>query len=438
MPRCQFIYIRTRVGNLTGGQCENEAVFLQNTLCGPHRHFHGRAQRGEEIASDPLLHHMQPPTVSSSGFPRLYSAEEVREWVNEARRRTSPVFNWKRGCVICGRATGDRDMIAIALSDLVIVKDLLKDTLATFLKDVDPILFRYAGVLAALDGLPIDRNGLLTSDEIIVGADDPVFAKGCQDCCMAIRKRRIPQFALGNRLWTGIDVETLLTDLSWIEEKLIAWVHVSVQVQKCRMFNAWAADGFHPQRQVQGHILSYPMEPTMVLQRLPLSPNRLVGLIKVVFVSKRRISQQEAINLRFYVVRQEKVANALRWLIEHNPQYRDIELDEDAVAQLPTNGIPDAVYEHFTFSDQVDADAAGHSRYDMSDQGRIGPISPNDELTLVEEAGDEEERTSVHEYCMDVDAQAEIVQLEEDEDSAMEVDGQTETVNDRLCPHVRC
>jgi len=263
-------------------------------------------------------------------------------------------------------------MIAIALSDLVIVKDLLKDTLATFLKDVDPILFRYAGVLAALDGLPIDRNGLLTSDEIIVGSDDPVFAKGCQDRCMAIRKRRIPQFALGNRLWTGIDVETPLTDLSWIEEKLIARVHVSVHVQKCRMFNAWAADGFHPQRQVQGHILSYPMEPAVVLQSLPLAPSRLISLIKVVFLSRRPITHATATQLRFYIVRREKVVQALRWLILHNAHYRDVRLDPVAVAQLPIDGIPTEVYEQLIFSDRAKDDTEGHSRYDAPDPGTMG------------------------------------------------------------------
>src|SRR5204862_4694862 len=104
----------------------------------------------------------------------------------------------------------------------------------------------------------------------------------------------------GNGLWTGIELDTPLKDLTWIEEKLIARVHVSIQIQKCRMFRGWSADGYHPQRQVQGHILSYPMEPTSVLQKLPLSPNQLVGLIKVVFISKFRITATEATNLRFY------------------------------------------------------------------------------------------------------------------------------------------
>lgn len=108
----------------------------------------------------------------------------------------------------------------------------------------------------------------------------------------------------------------------------------------------------------------------MVLQRLPLSPDLLIGLIKVVFLSKRSIPQLEAVNLRFYVVRREKVVNALIWLLQHNPQYKDVELDQDSISRLPMNGIPDAVYRHFTFSNRANEDAAGHSRYDMSDYGK--------------------------------------------------------------------
>jgi len=68
----------------------------------------------------------------------------------------------------------------------------------------------------------------------------------------------------------------------------------------------------------------------------------------------------------------------------------------------------------------------------------FAPISEDNALTPVEEAGEEENRTSVHEDSMDVDAQVETVQLDEDEDSAMEVDGQIETIDERLYPHIQC
>jgi hypothetical protein len=157
--------------------------------------------------------------------------------------------------------------------------------------------------------------------------------------------------------------------LTWIEEKLVARVHVSVQIQKCRAFHASAVDGFHPQRQVKGHILSYPMEPTTILDRLPLQPSRLIGLIKVVFLSRNPITHGDANRLRFYIVRRQKVVNALRWLIAHNPQYYDVQVDHEVVAQLPTDGVPNEVYEQLTFANRRQNDREGHSRYDAPDEG---------------------------------------------------------------------
>jgi len=373
--RCQFVYIRAKDGYVGGGRCENSVHTRVGDFCRKHlenkhrysnRNLYQHSERGIESA-----HAIASPPLSSNEFPRVHSREELQAWVEEARQRTDPKANWRRGCIVCGRSTMDSDMTSVTGRELKELKERLEPTLARCYGYIDASVLEHGGALYEADGLPIDRNGQLSAEESVLGS--PFVGRACKSCYEAMAKGKVPHFCLGNGLWSGVELDTPLKDLTWIEEKLVARVHVSVQIQKCRMFRAWAADGFHPQRQVQGHILSYPMEPTTVLQRLPLSPNRLVGLIKVVFVSKRRISQHEAINLRFYVVRREKVVNALRWLIQHNPQYRDIELDEDAIAQLPANGIPDAVYQHFTFSDQVDAGAAGHSRYDMSDQGRIRP-----------------------------------------------------------------
>lgn len=276
---------------------------------------------------------------------------------------------WRRGCVVCGRNTIDRDMMGITIADLIKLRELLNDSLTGLMQSVAPGIFQYKGALSAINGLPFDRNGLLTSEELIDGA--PVLAKGCMACYKAIQNGAIPDHALGNGLWTGIDVETPLSDLTWIEEKLIARVHVSVQVQKCRSFRAAAADGFHPQRQIKGHILTYPMEPGTVLRQLPLSPNRLIGLIKVVFLSRNPIRRSEVDKMRFYLVRREKVENALRWLICNNAHYHDVLVDEVAMQQLPESGIPEEVYAQLDVVDHRREDARGHSRYDAPDDGTL-------------------------------------------------------------------
>jgi hypothetical protein len=124
----------------------------------------------------------------------------------------------REGCIICGRATTDGEMISITIADLVDLKAAMKDLLDVHLKHIDPSIFQYGGALRPVSGLPIDRNGILTADKMVTGS--PAIGRGCRTCYSAMCKGKVPDMALGNGLWTGIEVETPLTDLTWIEEKL--------------------------------------------------------------------------------------------------------------------------------------------------------------------------------------------------------------------------
>ena len=39
-------------------------------------------------------------------------------------------------------------------------------------------------------------------------------------------------------------------------------------------------------------------------------------------------------------VRKQKVLNALVWLVNNNPHYKDIAVNENALQSLPENGVP--------------------------------------------------------------------------------------------------
>ena len=58
---------------------------------------------------------------------------------------------------------------------------------------------------------------------------------------------------------------------------------------------------------------------------------------------------------------------ALRWLISNNLLYKDVELDEEALSSLLSDGIPMEVYEAIMFCHKVTEDMMGHSRYDQAD-----------------------------------------------------------------------
>jgi Domain of unknown function (DUF6570) len=359
MARCQFVYLRRR-GSITveGGQCEREAYFVNSTLCQLH---HNK----KNVISDERRKVKEDGSVSNA-FPRTYTDEEMRDWVDEARRLTSPEHNGRRGCIVCGRLFRDNAMMAVTCSELKKLKELSQSFVSTYYSNVDASHFRYSVALPELDGLPLDRSGFLNAEELTAGS--PFIGKACDSCRQAVKAGKVPNMALANGLWSGAGRVPELADLTWIEEKLIARVHVSIQLQKCRVFHKWRLDGFYPQGQLRGHILSFPVDPTVVLDHLPLAPEKLCGLVKVVFISQRKVTLSEASQLRFFIVRRQKVRNALEWLIEHNTQYEDVRLDYECLSRLPESGIMKEVFDQITFSNKVEADMAGHSRYDAEDE----------------------------------------------------------------------
>src|SRR5947207_664147 len=103
-----------------------------------------------------------------------------------------------------------------------------------------------------LDSLILNQEGFLKENETAYGT--PIMAWICKGCDNVLHKDKLPVEALANSLWTGAGQVDALSGLTWVEEKLISRVHVSVQVQKCRMLRNWRWDAFHPQPKVKGHI----------------------------------------------------------------------------------------------------------------------------------------------------------------------------------------
>ena len=152
-----------------------------------------------------------------------------------------------------------------------------------------------------------------------------------------------------------------------MEEKLISRIHVSCQIQKCRFVKHWGIDQFYPQSRIKGHIFTYPMDPTLILNRLPISAKHLCGLVKIVFMGAKKSIPSDLSRFQFFLIRRRKVLDALEWLMRYNPLYQDIELDYTILHQLPENGIPHEIQDCITFCNRMKDDMMGHSRYDESD-----------------------------------------------------------------------
>jgi len=78
--RCQFIYLRAASGYAQGGQCVNEGRFVNGTLC--HAHHNRRIETARRSLAPPTCF---PAPAEGSGFLRVYTNEEIRAWVDEAR-----------------------------------------------------------------------------------------------------------------------------------------------------------------------------------------------------------------------------------------------------------------------------------------------------------------------------------------------------------------
>jgi hypothetical protein len=334
-----------------GSQCANSTMKDNRTMCRVHRRFEGAL----------------PEYIPDNSFPRIYTSFEERAWVTEARRCTDPNQNIRGACVICGQLREKKDLRKVTKMDLCNMRPMLKSD--PLYSKVPASYFQYGTGLEELAGLVLDKNGLFRTGERV--RDHDVVGTNCIQCWQTISKERIPKQALANGHWTGVGQVKELRDLTWIEEKLIARTHVSIQLQKCRILRNWRWDRFYPQSRIKGHIVTYPMNPTGILLKLPLGLDRVSEVVKVVFLSKKRVSFATAQRLSFFIVRRSKVLKALQWLIAHNPLYVDTEIDQAAIDELPDDGLPEKVYNMITFSNRVTEDMMQHSRYDDPDEAGI-------------------------------------------------------------------
>ena len=375
MTQCQFVYLRKGInGSIAGGQCDQPAHFVNQTLCRLHRN------KGPALEANPARHGSDtPPTAPSElvHFPRIATDDEIRSWVTVARAMTNPATNRRRPCLFCGQAWNLQTEMAIAtVDDVIRFKRIARMTTESHYSHVPSHHFTYGCGIRVLDGLPLCQSALLEGDDIIPYSD--AIGWSCEKCLGTIRKDRLPPCALANGIWTGIGQVPELSGLTWIEEKLVARVHISIELFKCRLFHHWCADHFYPQPKICGHVLSYSVDPQTVLTDLPLSIDKINGLIKVIFISQKQIKFADVRDIRFFIVRRQRVYTALQWLIQYNPLYREIAINYENLGQLPTDGMIPEMFEQSMQTTNTAADDATHSRYDRPDPSEAGSNSDSD------------------------------------------------------------
>jgi len=207
----------------------------------------------------------------------------------------------------------------------------------------------------------------------------------CRVCHNQLSKDCQPSEALANFRWVG-PVSEELRDLTWIEELLIARVHVCGSIVRLGQRNN--PSSFFG---IKGHIVFLPQDTTRLIDLLPMSPTSLSDMVKVVWTGKSK-PDRSRLRSRF-MVRKHKVYNALKWLVDNHEDYqKNVTIDEErinawestfvavellnSIGHVSDSSVEDAARDGFAMDnpddddiadddDNDNADAADHTVYDL-------------------------------------------------------------------------
>ena len=168
----------------------------------------------------------------------------------------------------------------------------------------------------------LDQNRVLI-DKLGITQDKCIYL--CRVCHNQLSKDHQPSEALANFRWIG-PVPEELRDLTWIEELLIARVHVCGSIVRLGQRNN--PSSFFG---IKGHVVFLPQDTTRLIDLLPMSPASLSDMVKVVWTGK---STPDRSRLRSrFTVRKDKVYNALKWLVDNHEDYRNnVTIDEERIS----------------------------------------------------------------------------------------------------------
>jgi hypothetical protein len=89
---------------------------------------------------------------------------------------------------------------------------------------------------------------------------------------------------------------------------------------------------------LKGHMILVPQNTTELVNILPRPISSLPDMIRVVWTGRNEPKYGEGIQHDF-MINKERVYNALLWLMEHNEDYRDVEMDKAEFDRWPSTFI---------------------------------------------------------------------------------------------------
>lgn len=166
------------------------------------------------------------------------------------------------------------------------------------------------------------------------------------NCCH--RDKQEPKlFSAGNDMDPGVR-PPCLEGLTPVEEMLLA--------RACPIMSIYRNRG--GQRGYRGHVLNLSQDLQHFLTSLPSNVKDLPILV---------LRRKGADNThKDFVVRRDRVLEALLWLKEHNRFYTDIQIDYDVLQQLPVHDVPSEILE---IHDECDSDEEDNEQTERFEDG---------------------------------------------------------------------
>ena len=180
----------------------------------------------------------------------------------------------------------------------------------------------------------------------------------CDSCHRSIMANRRPTEALSNYRWIGEQPEEL-SDLTWIEELLIARAHLVGRV--IRLEERKATSYFA----LKGHTILLPQDTTRLLDLLPMPLSSLPDIVRVVWAGKT--SPDRNLLCTHFTVRTAKVYTALQWLCQHHEDYRHVTIDEERISAWNATEIATELLESVSTVADPSLEDASHSGFATED-----------------------------------------------------------------------
>ena len=197
------------------------------------------------------------------------------------------------------------------------------------------------------------------------------IANLCEGCYLDLERNELPAFALANNMWIG-QIPECLQSLTLVERLLIAKYFPTAYVVKLYPKQAGAThwDSSQLYSGFKGCVSTYSLDPNLVQSMvdgklLPAPPTILSATVAVTFFTpsgKCEFSFPKAL-----YARRHKIRDALRWLKENNPLYKDIIISEERLQMIPEDGVPIEIQATTKHSTDIDLVIREHEGYVPSD-----------------------------------------------------------------------